>query len=260
MKFFAFALAAASLVAAEEFKVIVGRDEAGAVANVFTPSQVTAKVGDVVHFEFRAKNHTVTQSSFAEPCTQQFNTVTQLKGIDSGFHPAPDGAPTVSVYSVEVRQDKGPIWMFCARDPHCNAGMVFAINAPTTGEKTFEAFKTKAATANHPAYGTTADFTPPNAPAPAPPTDQAPVGGQVTDPSLDPAAPPANQVTDPALTPPTNVGASPQADNIVSVVTPQPSSIAANSNTTSTSGALSARSVSAGVAVSFVGVLAAALL
>lgn len=45
---------------------------------------------------------------------------------------------------------------------HCNAGMVFAINAPTTGAKTFAAFLANAATATHPdpALHQTAPFTP----------------------------------------------------------------------------------------------------
>jgi len=36
---------------------------------VFNPNQVTAQVGDTIQFEFMAKNHTATQSSFAEVST-----------------------------------------------------------------------------------------------------------------------------------------------------------------------------------------------
>jgi hypothetical protein len=32
---------------------------------VYNPNQVTAQVGDMIQFEFMGKNHTVTQSSFA---------------------------------------------------------------------------------------------------------------------------------------------------------------------------------------------------
>jgi hypothetical protein len=80
---------------------------------VFTPEQVKAKVGDRVLFEFHPKNHTVTQSSFAEPCTRQRNTATNELGVDSGFMPVTLDAKDVPVWTIEVRQDTSPIWMFC---------------------------------------------------------------------------------------------------------------------------------------------------
>lgn len=38
----------------------------GVGQTVYTPSQVTAQNGDIIEFEFHPKNHTVTQSSFAQ--------------------------------------------------------------------------------------------------------------------------------------------------------------------------------------------------
>jgi hypothetical protein len=33
------------------------------------------------------------------------------------------------------------VWAYCAQGAHCTAGMVFAINAPDSGERTFSAFE-----------------------------------------------------------------------------------------------------------------------
>jgi hypothetical protein len=63
--------------------------------------------------EFHSKNHTVTQSSFAEPCTRQRNTATNDLDVDSGFQSVPLDAKEVPVWTIEVRQDTSPIWMFC---------------------------------------------------------------------------------------------------------------------------------------------------
>ena len=60
-------------------------------------------------------------------------------GTTSGF-------PT---YTITVKDDK-PIWAYC-RQPgppaHCPSGMVFAANAPSTGN-TFDAFRAKALALN----------------------------------------------------------------------------------------------------------------
>lgn len=36
----------------------------------FNPTRVDAAIGDIVSFVFKAKNHTVTQSTFAAPCSK----------------------------------------------------------------------------------------------------------------------------------------------------------------------------------------------
>lgn len=56
----------------------------------YNPESITANVGDVVEFQFMQKNHTVTQSTFAEPCKAMEG------GKDSGFMPNPDGAAGVT--------------------------------------------------------------------------------------------------------------------------------------------------------------------
>jgi len=140
--------------------VIVGAAPNGTAALVFNPQVITANVGDLINFEFHGGNHTVTQSSFANPCTQQFNTVTQQDGFSSPFMPFDATSGQIGVFTLEVTQTANPIWFFCARKPHCHSGMYGAINPPTTGAKTFAAFAASVPNSNEPGYGITAPFTP----------------------------------------------------------------------------------------------------
>jgi plastocyanin len=154
---------APSLVSAANITVFVGASRTGQPGNVFDPQTVTAQPGDVVNFEFRGGNHTVTQSSFANPCAWQFNTVTRQNGFNSGFIPFDATTRQVSVFSLEVTDPNTPIWFFCGRAPHCTNGMFGAINPPTTGDRTFAAFAASARTAAEPGLGVTVPFTPPTA-------------------------------------------------------------------------------------------------
>lgn len=108
----------------------------GASGLNFSPSNLTAQPGDTVTFEFRPKNHTATQSTFANPCSPMAN------GFNSGFTPVGTDATTFPTFTVKVN-DTSPVWVYCAQSGHCSSGMVFAINAPATGN-TFDAFKAKA--------------------------------------------------------------------------------------------------------------------
>lgn len=74
--------AAPTAVAASVHVISVGK--AGSLA--FDPPHVQAQVGDTLVFQFLAKNHTVTQSSFADPCVRlgQNNSSVQ-PGFDSGL-------------------------------------------------------------------------------------------------------------------------------------------------------------------------------
>ncbi|KIO22715.1 hypothetical protein M407DRAFT_50400, partial [Tulasnella calospora MUT 4182] len=102
--------------------VIVG----GAAGLVYTPNQVHAEVGDRVKFHFQFKNHTVTQSSFYEPCEP-------LKGgFDSGFMPVAMDDKKGPTFTIKVK-DENPIWVHCEQVDHCPSGMVFAVNAPKKG-------------------------------------------------------------------------------------------------------------------------------
>ena len=69
-----------------------------------------------------------------------------VTGFWSGFQPVTPGAASVPTYTVMVNDTK-PIWFYCSKANHCQTGMVGAINAPATGNKTIEAFIALAAAA-----------------------------------------------------------------------------------------------------------------
>jgi len=150
-----FALASATLatfatvVFAETFQVQVGSNGLN-----FNPTTVTAASGDTIEFVFMPKNHTVTQSTFAAPCTAMSS------GIDSGYMPVAANATQVPSMTVTVN-DTAPLWFYCKQSgygplflfcaffwltmsyySHCGQGMVFAVNP--TADKTFEAFQAAA--------------------------------------------------------------------------------------------------------------------
>jgi len=134
----AFIVAAAGFASAADHLVLVGDSGLD-----FNPTSVTAAAGDKVIFEFRAKNHTVTQSSFAQPCT--FLQTAAGPGVDSGFQPVAAGATSFPQWSITIDNATAPLWFYCAQATpanHCQAGMVFAINP--TAEKTFAAFQAAA--------------------------------------------------------------------------------------------------------------------
>ncbi|KAL4075411.1 hypothetical protein V8B97DRAFT_1915992 [Scleroderma yunnanense] len=96
----------------------------------FNPSNITASPGDTVTFEFQQGDHSATQSTFASPCSPL------TSGFDSGYL-------INANYSITVN-DTNPIWVYCKQSDHCSEGMVFSVNAPTTGSETFSAFQAKA--------------------------------------------------------------------------------------------------------------------
>jgi len=113
-------LASVSQTLSAQIDVVVG----GPGVLKYTPSSVTANVGDVVVFSFQQKNHTVTQSTLENPCTPAPG------GFDSGFvfvDPANTAGPfQTATFTVK---DTNPVWVYCRQATHCTQGMVFAINA-----------------------------------------------------------------------------------------------------------------------------------
>jgi len=118
-----------------DHKVIVGGSSL-----IFSPSNITAQIGDTITFQFMQKNHTVTQSSFATPCQPLSGAST---GFDSGFFPVAANATTFPTYTIQVNSTT-PIWAYCKQANHCTSGMVFAVNAVESGPNNFEAFLAKA--------------------------------------------------------------------------------------------------------------------
>ncbi|KAF9474775.1 hypothetical protein BDN70DRAFT_915194 [Pholiota conissans] len=138
---FAFASAASA-----QMTIQVGA-EASSQGGIFqyTPNTISAPNGTVVTFQFSGApgNHSVTQSSFTDPCNPLAG------GFDSGWLFLSAAATPVPEWNLTITDDTKPIWFYCKQlspSPHCGAGMVGAINAPTTGNNTFAAFQ-KAAVA-----------------------------------------------------------------------------------------------------------------
>jgi len=140
-----FSLAVAALApvlsaSAADILVLVG---AGGLL-AFSPPNVTAAVGDTIAFQFQGKNHSVTQSTFANPCQIQ---TTPAQGIDSGFQPVDNTSATLPQWSFTVNNASTPLWFFCAQtNPavHCQKGMVFSVNANPNSAKSFAVFQAAA--------------------------------------------------------------------------------------------------------------------
>ena len=115
----------------------------------FEPNNIVALPGDVVEFKFLARNHSVAQSSFDEPCKPLVQPPT---GTQTGFFAGFDFVieePDVlapNVFQVTVT-DTEPIFFYCPQTigNHCQAGMVGVINQNVTSEDTLASFITKAA-------------------------------------------------------------------------------------------------------------------
>ncbi|KAJ7273481.1 hypothetical protein B0H12DRAFT_1228341 [Mycena haematopus] len=105
---------------------------------IFDPANITAPVNASVTFFFpnSAISHSVTQSSFAAPCTYLTASTNNTAGFDSGL--------TLAKQFTIVITDDQPIWFHCKQVTHCGMGMVGAINAPTNGTNTFAAFQAAA--------------------------------------------------------------------------------------------------------------------
>jgi len=105
---------------------------------VFNPPNVNASVGDQVTFYFPGSvAHSVTQSSFAAPCT--YLVANASTNSSAGFD---SGLVTASTFTINIT-DTQPIWFHCKQVTHCGLGMVGSINAPATGN-TFTNFQAAA--------------------------------------------------------------------------------------------------------------------
>lgn len=132
----------------------------------FDPPQLVAAPRDTISFQFVAKNHTATQSSFASPCRKLASTSTTSQvGFDSGFMFISNGSSPM-VYNVTVN-DTAPIWVYCRQTApvdHCGSGMVFAVNSDETSgsAKTFADFQSSAKAQNGTNATTSASGSAPN--------------------------------------------------------------------------------------------------
>jgi len=109
----------------------------------FTPPFVVAKPRDTIVFEFQTKNHTLTQSSFEDPCRKLSLTSNVTDIFDSGFMPVAAGSTAFPTFNLTVN-DTAPTWAYCRQVGHCGQGMVFAINPDQSSARSFSAFQTLA--------------------------------------------------------------------------------------------------------------------
>ncbi|KLO20588.1 hypothetical protein SCHPADRAFT_934419 [Schizopora paradoxa] len=129
-------LLATSSFAATHYVSVGGTNPDGTPALVFSPNNFQADIGDEVVFTFHVKNHTVTQSSFNEPCAKMTDAWGNLNGFDSGFMPVSPNDTNLPTFTIKVYDTK-PIWGYCRQlnppSTHCRSGMVFGINTPSYG-------------------------------------------------------------------------------------------------------------------------------
>lgn len=182
-------LVLASTISAKIIDIQVSDDSA---TLAFNPEAVFADPGDQVIYHFNPKNHSVTQSSFAGPCSPKNG------GFDSGFLPVGTDVATADRPSFTVNvNDTQPIWVFCKQasgtpNSHCGAGMVHAINCGADGStNSFTNFKNaalaigaslKSNTQSLPSSTWTADYGSVTIPAPPTPslvTDTITLGSDV---------------------------------------------------------------------------------
>lgn len=131
-----------------------GADAAGKPMLMYMPDSIMAAKYDMVQFNFMAKNHTLTQSTFPAPCKKMMPMAPAAgmpampAPVDSGFMPF-DGKGMPPMTMMQVVDDKTPMWFYCKQKKpksHCGAGMTFSINPnmPGQGDKTQAAFKAAA--------------------------------------------------------------------------------------------------------------------
>jgi len=111
----------------------------------FDPPRISARPFDTVKFVFYAKAHSVTQSTFDDPC-RPFN-VSGVKGFDSGFMPVANDTTEHPTFDYTVT-DTSPVWAYCKQGNHCGQGMVFAINSDEGTQRDFKAFQNVAKVLN----------------------------------------------------------------------------------------------------------------
>ncbi|POS72898.1 hypothetical protein DHEL01_v208706 [Diaporthe helianthi] len=149
MQFTAAALAVMAGVASAQ-KVQVVTVSTANNSLVYTPDNIKANPGEMVQFQFVAGNHTVTQSTFDQPCTPISTVMSNVTGFHSGYQPAAASKETgmIPTYTLMINNSK-PIWLYCAQGRHCQSGMVMVINENTAANasRSLTEFKALAAQA-----------------------------------------------------------------------------------------------------------------
>ncbi|WXC49569.1 hypothetical protein QX201_009247 [Fusarium graminearum] len=149
MQFSQIAIVALATVAqAVDVQVVaVGRNGAtNATGLRFWPEKITAEPGTMVQFQFWTGNHTVTQSTFDDPCMPIGNVNPSVEGVYSGYMPvaASMSKGMIPTYTITIK-DKKPMWLFCSKAQHCQGGMSMVINEDSSSNstKTLTGYKEK---------------------------------------------------------------------------------------------------------------------
>ncbi|EMD38620.1 hypothetical protein CERSUDRAFT_153610 [Gelatoporia subvermispora B] len=106
---------------------------------IFSPSNFSAPNGTLVTFFFpnAGLQHSVTQGDFASPCVPLASSSNGTSGFDSGL-------TENTQFTINITNDQIPIYFFCKFPLHCGMGMVGSINAPTSGNGTFDEWQAAA--------------------------------------------------------------------------------------------------------------------
>ena len=95
----------------------------------YFPEKITAAPGTMVQFQFLAGKHTVTQSTFDNPCVPIGNVNASAAGVFSGAMDvaAAKAQGVLPTYTVMINDTK-PVWLYCTTGNHCASGMSMVIN------------------------------------------------------------------------------------------------------------------------------------
>jgi len=149
-----FALTSALAVSAKNVVVTVGKNTTDNATMVFDPAEIVANLNDIVVFNFTEGNHTVTQSTFASPCTPAHDTNSTINGFDSSFRDTVNGtAVTILTVPITPELENQTIWFFDFNT--CAQGGVGGINIDDNSTETLDGFVRNAIRLN----GTGADNT-----------------------------------------------------------------------------------------------------
>lgn len=113
----------------------------GTVLKFDPPYLPNVAAGQTIHFDFRAANHTLTESSFENPCKKLDGTI-----IDTNFQNVnKQDIPEFKPFDLTIDSDK-PRFFYCKQangtpKGHCSKGMVFSVN---TDAATFAQFEQNA--------------------------------------------------------------------------------------------------------------------
>ncbi|KAK4446999.1 hypothetical protein QBC34DRAFT_440500 [Podospora aff. communis PSN243] len=121
-----------ALATAAKIEIAVGKD-----GLVFSPSSVTAAMGDVIEYQFFPPTHSVIMGDFNNPCMPA-----ATGGFFSGGFTTSNGQNS-NVFQVTVNTTD-PIFFYCGFPTHCESGMSGVINANSS--QTLAAYQSKAST------------------------------------------------------------------------------------------------------------------